>query len=149
MCCCFISLFNYNENKGKELDILKNKNEEKEMLQKNINLNIQSKIINEHNFVKDNETNNLQILKNIEKQHKLYKFWYEEDLKINNPKIINNNINSPLCPILTNFNKDIIKLSRHISNEEINNFVLQVPNNSPVNLSSNIYISPNFSYLSD
>lgn len=181
LCCCFISLFDSDEDTGQELKILpkfadtNNENSkgylQKQSINKKFDFNTQSKIINENNnSVKDMD--NLQLLKNIEKDHKLYKFWYEEEIK--NNKDLKIEIN-PLSPIITTFNisnkkiqplppefnisnEEIPSLSplSQISNEEISQ-ILEVPKNSPQESLSNsidkitnsltINISPNFSYL--
>lgn len=134
LCCCFLSLYDSDENKGEELKILSNKKEKKEYskqqrLKKKFDCNTQSKIIEENKTImKDNEIGNIQLLKNIENKHKLYKFWYEEEIK-NNNKDLNNNKNiddivKPLSPILNILSKEIPPLSPlsqkfNISNEEI------------------------------
>lgn len=186
ICCCLLSCFDTDENDGEELKILPNKNEETEQsspylsrqsMLKNIDSNTQSRIINENNIsIKDIEMDNLQLLKNIEKDHKLYQYWYEEEMKNNKNMKLKLNISNekiqPLSPIFNILNEKIHPLSPRFntSNEEIPSLspssqlsdeeisqILQVPQNTPQMSSSNsfdnlnnsltINIAPNFSYL--
>ena len=134
LCCCFVSLFDSEEDTGQELKILPKFRDtdkenskgylQKQSINKKFDSSTQSKIINENNNNSLKDMDNLQLLKNIEKDHKLYKFWYEEEIK--NNKDLKIEIN-PLSPIIPNFNisnKEIQPLSSisptfNISNEEI------------------------------
>ena len=126
LCCCFVSLFDSDEDTGEELKIfpkfcdtdIENSREylQKQSVGRKYDSNTISKIINENNnSVKHSDMDNLQLLKNIEKEHKLYKFWYQEEMK--NNKDLKIEIN-PLSPISSEIN---------ISNEKIESLSLTSP----------------------